>query len=101
MARFMISQRFIILSFNVHVNMYTKPKKETSPVFKCSCSVIKKLKMSNDIHIFGRTIMCPIKQSFNSKESILQKKPDESDFHVHALTSRVRVYFLKPFSIIL
>ena len=34
-------------------------------------------------------------------KAFLQKKPAESDFHVHARTSRIRVYFLKPFSLIL
>ena len=37
--------------------------------------------------------MCPVKQILNSNESILQKKPTESDFNVHARTSTIRVYF--------
>ena len=41
------------------------------------------------------------KTNFHSNEGILQMKPVESDFHVHARTSRIRVYFLKPFSLIL
>ena len=42
------------------------------------------------------------KTNFNSNESILQKKPAEGDFHVHARTSRIRVFFFfKPFSLIL
>ena len=55
----------------------------------------KKLKMSNDLHILSD------KTNFNSNESILQKRPLESDFHVHARTSIIRVNFLKPFSLIL
>ena len=37
------------------------------------------------------------KTNINSNESILQKKPAESAFHVHARTSKFRVYFFKPF----
>ena len=44
------------------VKTYTEPKKKFPPVFKCSCSVNKKLKMSNDLHIFGQLITCQIKQ---------------------------------------
>ena len=29
----------------------------------------------------------------NSNENILQKKPAENDFHLHARTSRIRLYF--------
>ena len=33
----------------------------------------------------------------NVSDATLQKKPAESDFHVYALISRIRVYFFKPF----
>ena len=52
-------------------SIYTKQKKDTSPVFECSCSVIKKnLEMSNDLNIFGRTIMCPIKQTLTQMKAL-------------------------------
>ena len=41
------------------------------------------------------------KTNFNSNESILQQKPAESDFHVHARTRRIRSIFPKPFRLIL
>ena len=39
------------------------------------------------------------KTNFNSNESILQKKPAEGDFHVHARTSRIRVFFFLNLSV--
>ena len=46
----------------------------------------------------GQTIMYPIKQILSRmKESILQKKPDESDFHVHLRICRIRVYIFETF----
>ena len=68
--------------------------------FKGSWSVIKKMKMSNYLHIptyIWANDYVSDKTNFNSNESNLQKKTAESDFHVHARTSRNRV----PFSLIL
>ena len=75
---------------------YAGPKRKLPLCLSAVAMLLKKkkLKMPNDIHIFGRTVMCPIKQN------LIRKKPPESDFPVHARTSRIRVYFLKPLSLI-
>ena len=35
----------------------------------------EKLKMSNDLHIFGRAIMCPMKQILTRKKAICRRNP--------------------------
>ena len=73
---------------------YAGPKRKLPLCLSAVAMLLKKLKMPNDIHLFGRTVMCPIKQN------LIRKKPAESDFPVHARNSRIRVYFLKPLSLI-
>ena len=54
--------------------------------------------MSNGLHIFGANDYVSDKTNFNSNESILQKIPNESDFHAHAQTSEILYIFLNCWS---
>ena len=68
-------------------------------MFKCrTCSVIKKTKQNVKWPTYIRANdYVSDKTNFISNESILQKKPDESDFHFHARTRKTRVYFFETF----
>ena len=59
-------------------------------MFKSSYEKIENIKWPT--YIRANEYVCN-NTNFNSNGSILQKKPAESDFHVHAWTSRISVYF--------
>ena len=66
-------------------------------MFKCKCNVIKKNQNIRLPTYIRANDYVSDKTNFISIESILQKKPAESDFHMHARTSIIRVYFFETF----
>ena len=44
--------------------IYTEPNKKLILRLSAVAVLLKKLKMSNDLHLFWLTMMCPIKQIF-------------------------------------
>ena len=64
-------------------------------MFKRSCSAIQRIKTQNvkwPTYIRANDYVSD-KTNFKSNESLLKKKPAESDFHLHAGNSKIFVYF--------
>ena len=82
-------QKILIL----HCQSYTDAKKKL-PFCLSVVAVIKKIKMSNDLHILGRRIMCQMKQIIIRMKAVCKRNPR---FQCACRTSRIRVYFFKTF----
>ena len=52
-----------------------EPKQKLPLCSSVVAVLLKELKMSNDLHIFGGTIMCPIKQILTQMKAFCRRNP--------------------------
>ena len=54
---------------------HTEPKKKLSPCLSAVAVLLKNSKMSSDLHILGRTIICPTKKLLTRMNAFCRRDP--------------------------